>query len=144
MRVILKVFITVSLFICLTNYSHSKINEYKIILKSYDCLDEKKKNIEISFLEEAQKLITDYKKNEEFSKKYASKVKPQKRKIEVEAEVDVDRNADVDANIKVYIQVHTDVDVELDVKKEVTKSKIRTKLKSQRRRRRKSIRKRRR
>jgi CHAT domain-containing protein len=68
MRVILKVFITVSLFICLTNYSHSKINEYKIILKSYDCLDEKKKNIEISFLEEAQKLITDYKKNEEFSK----------------------------------------------------------------------------
>ena len=68
MRVILKIFITVSLFICLTNYSHSKINEDKIILKSYDCLDEKKKNIEISFLEEAQKLITDYKKNEEFSK----------------------------------------------------------------------------
>ena len=68
MRVILKVFITVSLFICLTNYSHSKINEYKIILKSYDCLVDKKKNIEISFLEEAQKLITDYKKNEEFSK----------------------------------------------------------------------------
>ena len=63
-----KIFLIISIFSCLTNNSHSKINEYKIILKSYDCLDEKNKNIEISFLEEAQKLITDYKKNEEFSK----------------------------------------------------------------------------
>ena len=68
MRLILKIFITVSFFSCLTNYSYSKINEQEILISSNSCAQKSLDNqkIEIKFLEDTRQLIDFYKKESNF------------------------------------------------------------------------------
>lgn len=68
MRVILKIFITVSFFSCLTNYSYSQINEQEILISSNSCAQKSLDNqkIETRFLEDTRQLIDFYKKESNF------------------------------------------------------------------------------
>ena len=68
MRAILKIFIAVSFFSCLTNYSYSKINEQEILISSNSCAQKSLDNqkIEIKFLEDTRQLIDFYKKESNF------------------------------------------------------------------------------
>ena len=68
MRLILKIFITVSFFSCLTNYSYSQINEQEILISSNSCAQKSLDNqkIEIRFLEDTRQIIDLYKKESNF------------------------------------------------------------------------------
>jgi len=68
MRVLLKIFLIFSIYICLTNYSHSKMNEQEIFISSFTCAQKSIDNqkIEIKFLEDARRLIDFYKKEDNF------------------------------------------------------------------------------
>ena len=68
MRAILKIFITVSIFSCLTNYSYSKINEQEILISSNSCAQQSLDNQKTGtrFLEDTRQLIDFYKKESNF------------------------------------------------------------------------------
>jgi hypothetical protein len=68
MRVILKIFITVLFFSCLTNYSYSQINEQEILFSSNSCAQKSLDNqkIENKFLQDTRQLIDLYKRESNF------------------------------------------------------------------------------
>ena len=68
MRSLLKIFLIVSIYSCLTNYSYSKINELEILISSSHCAQKSIDNQkpEIKFLGDARLLINFYKQQGNF------------------------------------------------------------------------------
>ena len=68
MRALLKIFLIVSIYSCLTNYSYSKINELEILISSSHCAQKSIDNQkpEIKFLGDARQLINFYKQQGNF------------------------------------------------------------------------------